>query len=72
MSCYFRHIKDIMAEAGIMVTPQNKKQVDEAIHRIAGTKYKDCPATRKTLKTQLSGESARQDLIEKLRQSEQP
>ena len=34
MSCYFRHMKDVLSEAGIQVTPSNKKQVDKAIHDI--------------------------------------
>ena len=26
MSCYFRHMKDVLEEAGIDVTPKNKKR----------------------------------------------
>ena len=33
MSCYLRHMKDILEEAGIEVTPANKKQIDQAIHQ---------------------------------------
>ena len=61
-----------MQEAGIKVTPENKKQVDKAIHQIMGVDYKDCPATWKTLKQQLSSESARQDFIKKLRYAMRP
>ena len=68
MSCYFRHIKDILDEAGIEVTPGNKKQIDQAIHQIVGTIYKDCPATWKGLKQQIMDcEQKRQELIKKLR-----
>ena len=66
MSCYFRHLTDIMAEARIEVTPQNKKQVDEAIHRIMGVDYKNCPVTWKALKQQIASEPTRQDFIRKL------
>ncbi len=45
MSCYFRHIKDILNEAGIKVTPGNKKQIDQAVHNIVEVTYKDCAAT---------------------------
>jgi len=45
MSCYFRHLKDILEEADIEVTPDNRKQVDRAIHQIVGVTYKDCPET---------------------------
>jgi hypothetical protein len=67
MSCYFRHIKDILDEAGIEVTPGNKKQIDQAIHQIVGVTYKDCPATWKKLKQQIMGdEQKRRDLAKKL------
>ena len=52
MSCYFRHVKDIFAEAGIEVTSGNKKQVDQAVHRVVDTDYKNCPVTWKKLKQQ--------------------
>jgi len=50
MSCCFRHLDALLAEAGIEVTPQNWKQVDEAIHRAIGVVYKDCPSTLKAFK----------------------
>jgi len=50
MSCYLRHIKGILEEAGIEVTPVDKKQIDRAIHQAVGVDYKDCPATWKRLK----------------------
>ena len=67
MSCYFRHMKDILDEAGITVSPANKKQIDLAIHQIVGTDYKNCSATWKTLKqVYLSDEKKRHELIQKL------
>ena len=67
MSCYFRHIKNILDEAGIEVTPSNKKQMDQAFHQILGVTYKDCPTTWKRLKEELAGdEQKRHGLIEKL------
>lgn len=68
MSCYFRHIKGILDEAGIEVTPSNKKEIDQAIHQILGVSYKDCPHTWKKLKQHVIGdEQKKQDLIRKLR-----
>ena len=61
-----------MAEAGIMVTSQNKKQVDEAIHQMMKVNYKDCPATWKALKQQLGSEAARQDFMKKLQMAMNP
>jgi len=39
MSCYFRHMKDVLEEAGVEITKENKKEVDRIIH-ISGT-WKD-------------------------------
>jgi len=67
MSCYLRHIKHLLAEVGIGVTPENKKQIDRAIHQIVGVSYKDCPATWKRLKEAIDDEQKRQELIKNLR-----
>lgn len=70
MSCYFRHMKDVLAEAGVDVTPANKKQIDRALHNIVGIEYKDCPAAWKVLKQQvLADEGKKRELIDRLRQS---
>ena len=67
MSCYFRHLKDMLSEAGIEVNPINRKQIDRAIHDIVGITYKDCPTTWKKLKQEIIGdEQKRQDFIKKL------
>ena len=68
MSCYFRHLKSILEEADIEVTPANKKQIDQAIHQIVGVTYKHCPETWKELKQQLTGdEQQRQEFISQLK-----
>ena len=67
MSCYFRHIKAILDEAGIEVTPGNKKEIDQAIHQIVEVAYKDCPHTWKKLRQQIIGdEQKKQDLVRRL------
>ena len=67
MSCYFRHIKDMLDEAGIEVGSGNWKQIDQAIHQIVGATYKDCPVTWQRIKQQIiGGEQKRQDFIKKL------
>ena len=53
MSCYFRHLKDIFAEAGVEVTPTNKKQIDRAVHQFVGINYKECPITWRKLKEEV-------------------
>jgi len=68
MSCYFRHLKDLFAEAGIEVTPGNKKQIDQAVHQFVGVEYKECPATwRKVKEEVLSNEKKRRELISKVK-----
>ena len=72
MSCYFRHLKDILDEAGVEVAAGNKKQIDQAIHQMVGTSYKDCPGTWRRLKQEiLADEPKRQDFIAKLRNATQ-
>lgn len=67
MSCYFRHMRELLREAGIEVTPGNLARIDQAFHQIAGVPYKDCPATWKSLKLELAGDEAkRRELIQKL------
>ena len=67
MSCYLRHLGQLLEEAGIQVTPDNKKGIDQALHHIVGVSYKDCPATWKALKQLLNDDQRRQEIIEKLR-----
>jgi len=70
MSCYFRILKDILAEAGIEVTPANWKHVDRAIHGLVGVEYNDCPVAGRAVKQQIMGdEQKRRDFIEKLREA---
>ncbi len=69
MSCYFRHLKDVLAEAGVEVTPANKKEVDWALHEIVGAAYRDCPTAWKNLKRQMANEADRAVVVKKLRKA---
>ncbi len=66
MSCYLRHLKDILGESGIEVTPANRKDVDRAFHQIAGVDFKDCPQTWKQIKLQLADDAQRKQFISRL------
>lgn len=67
MTFYFRHLKDILNEAGIEVTTSNKKQIDRIIHEIAEVTYKNCSATWKRLKQKIvANEQKQQDFIGKV------
>ena len=67
MSCYLRHLEEALKELNIEVTPQNKKQIDQAIHQIVGVQYKDCPAAWKRVKGRIAAtEQERQAFIKQL------
>ncbi len=70
MSCYFRHLRDIFDEAGIEVNSGNRRQIDQAVHQMVGTEYKDCSGTWKKVKQQITAsEQSRQDFLAKLRET---
>lgn len=70
MSCYFRHMKEVFREAGVEVTKENKKDIDRAVHKIAGIEYKDCSTTWRTLKADFLGnENERAAFVEKLKKA---
>jgi hypothetical protein len=68
MSCYLRHMKDILEEAGIAVTKDNKKEIDQAIHGLVEVEYKDCPNTWKAVKEHINkDEEAKKKFIKSLK-----
>jgi hypothetical protein len=69
LQSYFRHLKEVLAEAGVEVTPANKKQVDQALHEMVGATYKDCPSAWKNLKRQMANEADRAVVVKKLRKA---
>jgi hypothetical protein len=48
----------VFQEAEISVTPANKKQLDQVIHRLVGVQYKDCSATWREVKKHLAQDEA--------------
>ena len=50
MTCYFRHMKDIFSEIGVIPTKDNKKEIDKKIHEYLGVEYKNCSQTWKLIK----------------------
>jgi hypothetical protein len=54
MTCYFRHLSKIFANVGLIITKENKREVDQIIHGIVGTAYKDCPGTWREVKKRLA------------------
>ena len=68
MSCYFRYLKDVFAEAGIRVTPATKRRFDEAIHALVGVPYKHCmPDCWSKVKSTIHDTSRRRALLTALK-----
>jgi hypothetical protein len=68
MSCYFRHMKDILDETGIEITKENKKEIDRIIHELVEVDYKNCPHAWKAVKERINeSEKTRKEFINKLK-----
>ena len=68
MSCYFRHMKDVLEEAGIEVTRDNKKNIDRVIHDLVDIEYKNCSPAWKAVKEHIKkDEEARKRFIKRLK-----
>jgi molecular chaperone GrpE (heat shock protein) len=70
VSCYFRHMKDVLEELGVEVTPANKKEIDAAIHKAVGVEYKNCSPAWKAVKERIrTDEKARAAFLKVLQKS---
>jgi len=68
MSCYFRHMKDVLDEVGVEITPDNKKEIDRILHGIVDVQYKNCSPAWKKIKEMVKGDPADRHLfVEKLK-----
>jgi len=47
-------MKDVFNKVGVIVTKENKKDIDKTIHKIVGVEYKDCSATWKEVKKRIA------------------
>lgn len=54
MTCYFRHIQHVFKKAGVLVTSENKREIDRVIHGVVGVKYKNCSAAWREVKRRIS------------------
>jgi ribosomal protein L18E len=70
MSCYFRHMKDILDEVDVKVTKENKKEVDQIIHGLVDEAYKNCSPAWKAVKEHIKGDDkARRLFVSKLKKA---
>ena len=54
MSCYLRHLRAELEQAGIDIDEMDRKRLDQAIHKVVGVGYKDCPEAWKGVKTEMA------------------
>ena len=67
MSCYFRHMKDVLEEVGVVVTQENKKEIDRILHVVVGVEYKNCSPAWKAVKERIRlDEKARDGFLKEL------
>jgi hypothetical protein len=62
-------MQSILEEAGITVTPENKKDIDRKIHGIVDVAYKNCPEAWKAVKAGTADASQRADFVAKLKEA---
>lgn len=60
-------MQDVLKEAGIEVTDENKREVDRLIHSLAGVNYKNCSSAWKAVKVQRADKAQRGGLIKELK-----
>jgi ribosomal protein L17 len=61
-------MKDVLEEAGIEITKDNKKEIDRIIHGLVDVAYKDCSPTWKKVKEHIkTDEAARNQFIKDLK-----
>ena len=65
MSCYLRHMKDVFEEAGIEVTKENKKEIDQIIHKVVNVPYKQCSLAWMRVKEQIKTDDKAKGLFTK-------
>ena len=56
MTCYFRNLNEIFKKAGIVVTKENRQQIDKIIHGLVNVDYKNCSETWKEVKKRIAAD----------------
>jgi hypothetical protein len=66
VTCYLRHLEDLLGSMGYTVDESNRKTLDKALHRAVGVRYRDCPMTWKKIKRSLAGEEEKERLMARI------
>ena len=67
MTCFLKHLDELLKAAGIQKTVENAREIQEEIRRIIGVKSRDCPDIWKELKVWLGNEEKKKTLENQLR-----
>lgn len=70
MSCYFRHLKEIFEGAGVKISKENQKIINQKIHEFVGVPYKHCHQSWKRIKERLGDEERKKQLIDYLKRAQ--
>ena len=54
MSCYLRHLDEVLEKADLEVNTANRKKIDEVMHKVAGVQFKSCGSTWRELKRMMA------------------
>jgi len=54
MSCYLRHLRAELEQAGIDIDEMDRKRLDQAIHKVGRVGYKGCPKAWKGVKAEMA------------------
>ncbi|NWG10757.1 hypothetical protein HXY33_03265 [Candidatus Bathyarchaeota archaeon] len=65
MTCYFRHLKEVLSKARIEVTKENRREIDVVIRNIVGLKFGNCPDVWREVKKRIIEDEA--DFVSKLK-----
>jgi hypothetical protein len=66
MSCYLRHLEDVLLAAGIHLKPENRARIHALVREITGEE--DCPRVWKRVKSLLVREESWERFVAQLRQ----
>ena len=58
MSCYIHRLKELLAQHGLDVHPEDRSRLDEAIHKVVDVRYKDCPHAWAEVKKRIKEDEA--------------
>lgn len=66
MSCYSRHLGDLLSLAGIENTKENRRRADGYLRQIVGKEEEDCPVVWKEVKARLARPEESLELAQRL------